>query len=349
MADGISIFLKYVHSGGQRATTSLLNKTADFMEDSSSTAAPTSPADTEIDSKVSKSEAIPTAPGVERFGFGQKNYRSKKGSKMWISIRSDSYESVKTAWKVWDSSVILSRWLYANKDVINGRRVLEVGSGCGLSGLMASHFASETTLSDLLPSISDMIRESALLNYPEMPSNLHVRELDWKEYYGDSGSQTARGGFDVIIAADVIYNTEQAAWLPCVADALLERVEEEGAEGEALFHPCFIAVLPKNRLGVDEFIEQMGAKGFFLAECGNPAEELFGDISRKSHWSFLRFERRSQKEMEQWRLQEEEKERRKMAETAEDRAKPRLVLEEDEDGWFDFEECSMFANDSSTD
>ena len=50
-----------------------------------------------------------------------------------MKIRQDKYSNTGNAWKVWDSSLVLARWVFANKNLFTSNKsVHEIGSGCGL-------------------------------------------------------------------------------------------------------------------------------------------------------------------------------------------------------------------------
>jgi predicted nicotinamide N-methyase len=192
-----------------------------------------------------------------------------------VQIQQFSYSSVGLAWKVWDSATILARWLHRRRDVIAEKRVLEVGSGCGLAGLMAAHFAKRVTLTDYLPQILDALTHNLNLNFrqrPKIRDRVNIQLLDWRafaenrtlegsglEERGESMTTTtttmtteeleegdrARRGledqasespFEVIIASDVVFNAYLATCcLPFVISRFLPPTGR------------FIAVLPKNR------------------------------------------------------------------------------------------------------
>ena len=47
-----------------------------------------------------------------------------------------------TGQHVWEGGEVLARWIINNKEMFEGKRVLELGAGTGISGLVASHFAN---------------------------------------------------------------------------------------------------------------------------------------------------------------------------------------------------------------
>jgi predicted nicotinamide N-methyase len=44
---------------------------------------------------------------------------------------------------MWPSAVVLSQWLVTNPSVVHGKRVLEIGAGCGLTGLVAARLQKQ--------------------------------------------------------------------------------------------------------------------------------------------------------------------------------------------------------------
>lgn len=108
---------------------------------------------------------------------------------------------------MWPAAVILSRMLCKHPEKIRGKCVLEIGSGLGLTGLVASHIASDVTLSDFNPAVLRNLEANVSLNAgwtgvvggPDegriegsakkivergetaiaTPGRVHVRHLDW--------------------------------------------------------------------------------------------------------------------------------------------------------------------------
>ena len=48
--------------------------------------------------------------------------------------------------KLWDSSMILAEYLLSHSDLIKSRRVIELGSGLGLIGIVSSLLGAEEVL-----------------------------------------------------------------------------------------------------------------------------------------------------------------------------------------------------------
>jgi len=105
--------------------------------------------------------------------------------------------------RLWKASHALCRWLSQGQDasalaVVKGRRVLELGAGCGLVGICCARLGAEVTLTDL-GYVIPFTRSNVKLN--SLPDT-SVRELAWGE---DVRQQFPRGSFDVIIGSDIIY------------------------------------------------------------------------------------------------------------------------------------------------
>lgn len=74
-------------------------------------------------------------------------------------------------WKVWGTALLLSRRLVELQINFKGKRVLELGSGCGLCGLLAAKLgAAEVVLSDCMPNILANLCDNAFLLAANVPS-----------------------------------------------------------------------------------------------------------------------------------------------------------------------------------
>jgi len=99
-------------------------------------------------------------------------------------------------WAVpWHSAVALSTFLCDNAGLVRGKRVLELGSGLGLCGIVARWLGADVTLSDYQPDALQF----ALWNAEQ--NGVHdIRTLlaDWRQF-------PELEPYDVVMAADVLY------------------------------------------------------------------------------------------------------------------------------------------------
>ncbi len=172
--------------------------------------------------------------------------------------------------QLWAASVVLIQFLCARPETVRGRRVLELGSGSGLTGLVARVLlgASKVVLSDSNPHVLKLLRHNCELNCeanPRMARNsLQVASLDWasKSEARDllhAHAADARGdGFDVILASDTVYepSSTRHVWR-CVGDMLSH---EPGA--------CFVCAYELRLCFKDLFsnFQAEGRRAGFIAE-----------------------------------------------------------------------------------
>ncbi|MFL5782426.1 MAG: class I SAM-dependent methyltransferase [Thermoleophilaceae bacterium] len=140
-------------------------------------------------------------------------------------------------WSVlWRSGVALAREVVGAE--LAGRRVVELGCGLGLPSLAAARAGARVLATDLEPEALELVELGAAENGVEVDTAC----VDWRS----PGALVARGPFDLVLAADVLYERPAAGAL--------------------------LALLP--RLGGDAW----------LADPGRPAAEAFLDRARQ-RWS----------------------------------------------------------------
>jgi predicted nicotinamide N-methyase len=117
---------------------------------------------------------------------------------------------------LWPSGIALARHV-AELELL-GRRVLELGCGLALPSFAAALAGAEVTATDWAPEAVDLVASNAVANGLSVTAAV----LDWSAGASDIGH------FDLVIAADVLYEERNA--LPLLA--LLEETITPG--GEAL-------------------------------------------------------------------------------------------------------------------
>eukprot|EP01043_Picozoa_sp_COSAG02_P053047 COSAG02_NODE_5806_length_4023_cov_5.908002_2_plen_328_part_00 len=121
---------------------------------------------------------------------------------------------------VWSSAVALSIWLSraasTGQLLMKGARMLELGAGVGLPGLMCAQLGadapSQVTLTDLSPQLIDRIRANAERNAKAGTPLPEAALLNWGEQAAAESSLDC-GEYDVIIGADLVYNPAQVSQL----------------------------------------------------------------------------------------------------------------------------------------
>lgn len=98
--------------------------------------------------------------------------------------------------KIWEASVILADHI-AKLPPDDDRRILEVGAGMSLPGMVAASQGHSVTVTDYEEEILDFVRVSAAMN--RCGSNLECRRLDWFE-------PEEMGQFEIILASEVAFH-----------------------------------------------------------------------------------------------------------------------------------------------
>jgi predicted nicotinamide N-methyase len=97
--------------------------------------------------------------------------------------------------KIWEASILLAAYLIA-QPVVPGRRILEIGTGLGVSGLFAAACGHDVTLSDHKEEIIRFIRANTLLN---KLNNVPIINVDWTK---PASNQL----YDWIVGSEVVYH-----------------------------------------------------------------------------------------------------------------------------------------------
>ena len=119
---------------------------------------------------------------------------------------------------VWMVSRVTAHYIAREGErLLAGARVLELGAGAGLVGLVASRWARELTLSDNEGEVLSLL-ERNLAHVPPSCS-ASVVDLDW----GDARAHARLQPFPVILGADVVFWSAAIAPLISSVAALLHR------------------------------------------------------------------------------------------------------------------------------
>lgn len=135
---------------------------------------------------------------------------------------------------LWPSARVLAGALLAEAGA--GRRLLELGCGLGLDTTAALAAGFEVLATDYYEDAIHVARGNAARNVGKEPA---VRMVNWRSWPDDLGT------FDVVIAADVLYEKEYAVLVgSCIARALAPGGEAIVADPGRLALPAFLEHLP---------------------------------------------------------------------------------------------------------
>lgn len=111
---------------------------------------------------------------------------------------------------MWDSGVVLGKFLEHASDAellpLQGKKVVELGSGCGLVGCIAALLGGQVVLTDL-PDRLRLLRKNIEVNlrHGNMRGSAKVMEFTWGD---DLDPELTEPPPDLVLGSDVIYSEE---------------------------------------------------------------------------------------------------------------------------------------------
>lgn len=115
--------------------------------------------------------------------------------------RARARESDGTARWVWDCAPKTCEYLCARaREIVRGRRVIEIGAGAGMPGLVCAQLgAREVTLTDMESELT-LLETNARAN-DTRECDVRVEALRW----GDCEKLLARDSYELVVCSDVVY------------------------------------------------------------------------------------------------------------------------------------------------
>ncbi|XP_026528969.1 protein N-lysine methyltransferase METTL21A isoform X1 [Notechis scutatus] len=108
---------------------------------------------------------------------------------------------------VWDAAVVLCTFLETGGIDLQGRRVIELGAGTGLLGIVAVLLGAQVTITDRKPTLP-LLEANVQTNLPvNLQSRAVIKELTW----GQDLVDFSPGEYDIILGADIVYLEETFA------------------------------------------------------------------------------------------------------------------------------------------
>jgi len=107
---------------------------------------------------------------------------------------------------IWPSAPVLAWYIWLNQDKFCGRRVVELGAGTALPGLLAAKLGAQVTLTDCLslPHCLDNCREGIELN--QLQGAATVQALSWGLF--TASTLRLKNSVDVLIGSDLFFDPE---------------------------------------------------------------------------------------------------------------------------------------------
>ncbi|XP_041070085.1 EEF1A lysine methyltransferase 3-like [Carcharodon carcharias] len=145
---------------------------------------------------------------------------------------------------VWEAGIFLCR--YFEKESINfiGKKVIELGSGTGIVGILTTLLGGDVTLTDK-PNILKQIENNVSINVPPpCRHRVKTRPLIWGEEQTNFPT-----GYDFILGSDIVYSS--AAY-----PALIETLRYLGRQGATIYLSSEIRNKSRSPSFHDDFLPQ---------------------------------------------------------------------------------------------
>eukprot|EP01111_Echinosteliopsis_oligospora_P019537 TRINITY_DN949_c0_g1_i1.p1 TRINITY_DN949_c0_g1~~TRINITY_DN949_c0_g1_i1.p1 ORF type:complete len:204 (+),score=34.27 TRINITY_DN949_c0_g1_i1:81-692(+) len=122
-----------------------------------------------------------------------------------ILLRENPADMSSTGSKVWPSSMVLTRYLQKNRSKFNfpGKRVLELGAGCGLPSLYLGTVGADCTMTDLNSVIYLLNSNTQLNSHLFNPHPVKVVEYGW-----GTDASFLNPPYDIVIGCDVVFKLD---------------------------------------------------------------------------------------------------------------------------------------------
>ena len=207
------------------------------------------------------------------------------GDELWIrAVPTRQAAQRDTGFMVWPTAKILARYLRRERMAFEGRVILELGAGVGLSGIACAAFAESVILTDSNDDCLKALRYNARLNDAEGEEKITVEHLDFARL----AEKTRR--YDRVVASDVVCCDRDALALATAIDLLLSK---KGG--------LAVVAQPnaRHRYGVDTFVAALAENGLvFEATSTNDDPNLvlgLGDETNYFEWFIYSITRKGQK------------------------------------------------------
>lgn len=147
--------------------------------------------------------------------------------------------------EIWPSGAALADAILQQPELVAGKRVFELGCGLGITAVVASHAGADLVISDYSPdalalAVNNLRQNNAFAT--------QAVRLNWRDP-DEAFIRLSAGGFPVVLAADVLYETRDIAPLLAFFDQVV-------APGGLLW------LAEPGRAVAERFLEQASALGW---------------------------------------------------------------------------------------
>ena len=212
-------------------------------------------------------------------------------------IASSDKTNLTVGYYLWDSSIAMVYWLVKNNIIVQSKKVLELGCGAGLAGIVAAAFASEVYLCDFNLKVVENANFNIKLNsmkhhvdneeqsqcccIPFEKEHVKSVEFDWdhEDFSIYEKDNLKKESMEVILGADVVCQESDCFNIARVIKYFLKK--DFGVA-------YFIIGAQDSRFGVEKFEEAMLVQGLHVEnmdEVINKNDEYKNFIAINEHFN----------------------------------------------------------------
>ncbi|KAN0009237.1 hypothetical protein ACTFIU_006512 [Dictyostelium citrinum] len=204
---------------------------------------------------------------VRKVGVGE--YSEQTGQFQWmIEMKQLHFDEVFVGWRVWEAGIGFGKWVLENKQIFQGKEVLELGSGLGVAGFMAGLICKSVLMTDYTPKLVSALKDNLKTNSKilEIKKACTVQALDW---VNDKAPKPFH--YDIVIGSEVIYDEK-------IVDHLANIIHQS-LTPNGVFYSTAATV----RRGIPEFIHSMKSRGYTV-NCTEFPKRFMPDTKFDTHF-----------------------------------------------------------------
>lgn len=118
---------------------------------------------------------------------------------------------------LWPSSIELAEYIYENRDLVKGRRAIELGCGLGLPSILCAKLEADVTATDFHPDSQKWVLYNAGINQ----TKLKYLQLDWNTFVTAEPDSPLKPA-PLVIGSDLIYEKAHIPALVCAITTLCQ-------------------------------------------------------------------------------------------------------------------------------
>ena len=160
---------------------------------------------------------------------------------------------------LWEASVVLTRYCLQNHNLFSNKKIIELGTGCGLLGisiLKQIPTISHYTFSDYQESVLNNLKTNLTKNKIKENEKYDIMKLDWRDY------SKIDLKYDIILGSELIY---KGGCIEELAKMINQLLKDDGF--------CFIS-MPEQRSMTGVFLQ-------YINECGLKYQSEFYDVNNE--------------------------------------------------------------------